>query len=36
MLTDPEDIAAEIVDASVKLHIRVGPGLLESVNRASD
>jgi GxxExxY protein len=31
MLTDPEDVAAEIVDASVKLHIRVGPGLLESV-----
>ncbi len=28
---DVERIAGEIVDAAVKLHIRVGPGLLESV-----
>ena len=26
-----DDVAAHIVDAAVKLHMRVGPGLLESV-----
>ena len=30
-MDDIERIASEIVDAAVKLHIRVGPGLLESV-----
>jgi iron complex transport system substrate-binding protein len=31
MITDPDAITGEIVDASVKLHMRLGPGLLESV-----
>lgn len=26
-----DDITAEIIDAAIKLHVRVGPGLLESV-----
>jgi iron complex transport system substrate-binding protein len=30
-MNDIERTATEIVDAAVKLHIRVGPGLLESV-----
>ncbi len=30
-MDDIERIAGEVVDAAVKLHIRVGPGLLESV-----
>ena len=30
-MDDIERVASEIVDAAVKLHIRVGPGLLESV-----
>src|SRR5690606_34590820 len=29
-----DDITAEIVDAAVKLHVRLGPGLLESVYEA--
>ena len=31
MVTDIETIATEIVDAAVKLHVRLGPGLLEKV-----
>lgn len=31
---DLEPVIADIVDAAVKLHIRVGPGLLESVYEA--
>jgi GxxExxY protein len=31
VITDLETIATEIVDAAVKLHMRLGPGLLEKV-----
>jgi hypothetical protein len=31
MAMDIEEVAAHVVDAAVKLHVRLGPGLLESV-----
>ena len=31
MAIDIEEVAAHVVDAAVKLHVRLGPGLLESV-----
>lgn len=31
MITDPEPISADIVDAAVRVHRGLGPGLLESV-----
>jgi iron complex transport system substrate-binding protein len=30
-MRDLEEVTGEIVDAAVKLHMRLGPGLLESV-----
>lgn len=34
-LSDPEPIVTEIIDAAVKLHRKLGPGLLESVYKTS-
>jgi GxxExxY protein len=31
LMRDIDDITGEIVDAAIKLHMRLGPGLLESV-----